>query len=195
MKDIFTKIADKNIWQSSESLSGTGSTYEITQAIRYALPIVFAKYEIKSLLDLPCGDFNWQHKLLPYLQSYIGGDIVPSIIKSLQIKHGGEMFREMNLCESPLPKADCILVRDCLVHLPFADCMQALQNIKASGSRYLLITSFANKQNRDLRKAGGWRKLNMQALPFDLGEPIARISEDSPEAKDKALLLFALKCH
>ena len=77
---IFTKFYLRNKWGNAESFSGDGSTIKETGATRKILESVIKKYEIKSLLDIPCGDFNWM-KLINYKEcSYSGADIVKQII-------------------------------------------------------------------------------------------------------------------
>lgn len=44
---------------NSESKSGGGSTISSTTTLRHFLPIFFQKYNIKTILDIPCGDYNW----------------------------------------------------------------------------------------------------------------------------------------
>ena len=58
--DRFTKIYKSNHWNSLESRSGEGSTFENTENIRLMLPKLLNKYQISILLDVPCGDFNWR---------------------------------------------------------------------------------------------------------------------------------------
>ena len=42
-----------------ETTCGAGSTVRYTATIRAWLPIVFRELRINSVLDAPCGDFNW----------------------------------------------------------------------------------------------------------------------------------------
>jgi hypothetical protein len=63
MKDIFTDIYKNNNWKSEESVSGQGSTLDATIGIRTALPKLFDRFHVKSLLDIHCGDFNWLSKV------------------------------------------------------------------------------------------------------------------------------------
>ena len=74
-EERFTKIYQENHWNDSESRSGEGSTQENTQNIRSELPKVLKKYKIKSMLDAPCGDFNWMNVIKNTSIKYIGGDI------------------------------------------------------------------------------------------------------------------------
>ena len=78
-EDIFTEIAKENFWTESESVSGIGSAMAQTAEIRRHLPDVFFRFNIQSMLDIPCGDFNWmQHIDLANIQ-YTGGDIVKNL--------------------------------------------------------------------------------------------------------------------
>ena len=58
-KDIFTHIYKNNKWGDKYSFSGSGSNLNQTKIILENLPRIINKYEIKSILDLPCGDFYW----------------------------------------------------------------------------------------------------------------------------------------
>ena len=59
INSIFTKIHDDNLWGSAESVSGSGSEFAYTKNLREKLPDLFSRYNIKKILDAPCGDFNW----------------------------------------------------------------------------------------------------------------------------------------
>ena len=79
----FSKIYKKNLWGNSQSRSGDGSTLEYTENIRVELPRLFLKYDIRSVLDGPCGDFNWMSLIAESNPSifFIGVDIVPELVK------------------------------------------------------------------------------------------------------------------
>ena len=66
----------------------------------------------------------------------------------------------------PLPAADAVLCRDCLVHFSLADVWAALGNIRDSGARYLIATTFSDRTYNDDAHTGCWRTLNMEAPPF-----------------------------
>ena len=95
------------------------------------------------------------------------------------------------MCSSPLPVADMVFVRDCMVHLPFSMIAAALSNIHASGSRLLMATTFpATPVNRDIA-LGDFRPINLQAPPFNFPPPIELVLEHCTEANgvhaDKAM--------
>ena len=81
--NIFYQKYTQNSWKSKESVSGTGSELEITKVIREGLKTLLSKYNIKSMLDAPCGDFNWMKVLLPKIKvKYTGAEIVQDLIDS-----------------------------------------------------------------------------------------------------------------
>jgi hypothetical protein len=89
MKNIFQEIYKKNTWKNNESVSGPGSTLHSTHVIRLHLPLLLKKYGIGSIFDAPCGDCNWISTIFSEIEfiDYIGGDIVPELIKLNNYKY------------------------------------------------------------------------------------------------------------
>ncbi len=198
--EVFTLIHDRNYWNSQESVSGTGSELGQTVALVHALPALFKEFDIKSILDVPCGDLNWMKEVPLDGVRYIGGDIVEKLIHRNRARFTARPeleFRVLDLLKDPLPTTDLVLVRDCMVHLPLADITTVLQRIKASGSRYLLATTFTrHAENRDIRM-GDWRPVNLTVAPFNLPTPLRLIDEGCMEGEgrygDKAMALWDLR--
>tara|TARA_R110002111_G_scaffold117466_4_gene179538 strand:- start:17230 stop:17832 length:603 start_codon:yes stop_codon:yes gene_type:complete len=194
MRDIFERIFNTNGWSSAESVSGTGSTMEQTTVIRERLPELFKKYAIKTLLDIPCGDFHWMNLVPKEGIKYIGADIVGGLVDRLSESHHHD-FRVLDVTMSPLPVVDLILTRDCFVHLSYAAIFAAVQNIRASGSKYLLTTTFSDRENREIQ-TGDWRPINLQAEPFLFPAPLEVINEGCTECggsfADKSLTLYQI---
>jgi 2-polyprenyl-3-methyl-5-hydroxy-6-metoxy-1,4-benzoquinol methylase len=200
MEDIFTKIYTSNAWASTESRSGPGSTLEQTKEIRERLPNIFKKLKIKTILDAPCGDFNWMKLIIGTDISYTGVDIVREVIDSNNQTYTtmpNVKFLNMNITKDKLPKVDLILCRDCLVHFNNKEIIETIKNFKKSGSKYLLTTSFPNRtKNRQDMQTGLWQPLNLQAPPFKLRKPLITINEKCTENNnafsDKCLALWKL---
>jgi hypothetical protein len=182
MSEIFGEIFVKNTWGSQESASGCGSQLDQTEELRRILPVLIRDLHIKSMLDIPCGDFNWmQHVDLPI--NYIGADVVSDVITSNRAKHQkqGRKFCILDLEKDRLPRTDLVFCRDVLVHFSFEDVFEALRNIRRSGSTYLLVTTFPDrKENVDII-TGDWRPLNMEKPPFNFPRPIRMINEGCTE--------------
>ena len=132
-KDTFTKIYETNHWDGEQSISGTGSDDSQTQTIVNAIGSLIEELNIKSILDLPCGDFRWMKSVNMEDVNYIGADIVDEIIENNSKMYANDKIRfsVINLLSDPLPQSDLLLVRDCLVHLSFKDIYTAMQNIKS----------------------------------------------------------------
>ena len=54
--------------------------------------------------------------------------------------------------------------------------------VKASGARYLLATSYVSEQNRNI-STGDWRPLDLTKAPFDLPNPLMHIDERGDGSK------------
>ena len=50
LEETFTEIYEKNLWKSTESVSGMGSEIEYAKSISKELPVLLQKYNIKSIL-------------------------------------------------------------------------------------------------------------------------------------------------
>jgi hypothetical protein len=191
--EVFEHIHNLHLWHSPESVSGCGSTLRQTETLRAQLPPFLEAHGVTSLLDIPCGDLNWLKETDLNGIAYIGADIVPALIAKLQQNAPpGMTFLTADIVSDPLPKADCVMVRDCFSHLPFADIQAALHNIAASGATYLLATHFTDRdQNTDIA-AGGFHALNLCAAPFHLPAPVDMLNEMHPNPKnaDKTLALW-----
>jgi hypothetical protein len=146
------------------------------------------------VLDLPCGDFNWMRLVDLNGIDYLGADIVEALIAQNQNRYGhfpNVRFKVLDLLADPLPRMDLVLVRDCLVHFSNQNIQKALENIKRSGSTYLLTTTFTQLiRNKDII-TGEWRPVNLQSAPFLLPPPMLLI-EEQMETSDEILLSKAL---
>jgi len=196
--EIFSHIHQSNYWDNKGTVSGPGSDVDQTKTIRIALPALFDRLSIRSMLDAPCGDLAWIHDILPDNLAYYGVDIVPEIITSNK-EHFSDRsftFSLADLTEDPLPTADLILCRDCLVHFSEANIRKALKNFHSSGASWLLMTSFTGNRSYQEFPDGGWRAINFQLPPFSLPEPDFILDENCTELDlaytDKALCLWSM---
>ncbi|MEY3423254.1 MAG: hypothetical protein RIR48_3584 [Bacteroidota bacterium] len=194
-KTVFTQIYAENFWSNKESISGPGSTFEVTKTLIYSINQLISNYNIKSVLDVPCGDFNWMKNIDFKEIQYIGGDIVDDLILSNIERykhHPNTKFITIDIIKDDLPKSDLLIVRDCLVHFSNEDIQKAITNIKKSSCKYLLTTTFLNcKSNQDIT-TGEWRKINLQIAPFNLSSPDYIINEYQNESTLKSLALWEI---
>jgi len=156
------------------------------------------------MLDLPCGDSFWVHEL-PEVQNspyfvpsfeYIGADIVPDLVEANSEKWPYQCWDILDIVEDELPAVDLVFCRDCLVHQTLEAAQRAIRNIKSSGSKYLMMTTFPEipEGNGDIL-TGNWRRLDFTASPFNLPPPVILVNECnvSPSSPgDKSLGVWKL---
>ena len=193
---VFTAIYKNNKWGSRDSVSGPGSDLVQTRVVREKLPDLLRDFSVTSMLDIPCGDFNWMKDVDLDGINYIGGDIVKDLIADNEKKHASDnrRFLHLNLMKDELPKVDLIFCRDCLVHFSINDMLVALDNICKSQAEYLLTTTFIEqKENHDIT-TGQWHPINLEKPPFSFPEPLSAIIEGCTEGgstyRDKAIGLW-----
>ncbi|HVT57170.1 MAG TPA: class I SAM-dependent methyltransferase [Thermoanaerobaculia bacterium] len=194
----FNAIYRRNAWRGTESLSGPGSSLEATAALRQELPGLLARLDCRTLLDAPCGDFRWMSAMALPIESYLGVDIVAAVIEANRRLYGDprRTFLRLDLLRDPLPAADLVLCRDCLVHFSYRDAASALRAFRRAGAAFLLTTTFPERRaNRDI-VTGEWRPLNLQIAPFNFPPPLALVTEDytgdEGQYRDKSLALWRL---
>jgi ubiquinone/menaquinone biosynthesis C-methylase UbiE len=195
---VFESIYLQNSWGSEASRSGSGSDLTQTAIVRIELPKLIAKLGVRSILDLPCGDFNWMCEVALDID-YIGVDIVHQLINANieQYQTDSRRFMVLNALEDDLPCVDLIFCRDMLVHLSTDDIKKALGNMKRSGSKWILTTTFAGRSSNHDINTGQWRPINLQIAPFNLPNPEIIINENCTESDgqwaDKSLGLWRLE--
>ena len=198
IQDRFELIYNENYWESDESRSGLGSEIKNTKEVLKALKKIIKEYNIRSIIDIPCGDFNWMSKIDMKNIDYKGFDIVRPVIidNNKKFKKNNINFYNSDITTSRLAKGDLMFVRDCLVHFSFEDITKSIFRIKQSGSKYLMSTSFVNlEKNIDIYSAD-WRPINLEKDPFNFPKPIATINEKCQEMNgiyaDKSICLWEI---
>jgi len=195
-EDKFTWIYKNNWWNSEESHSGSGSTFENTENLRKELPKIITKFNIATILDAPCGDFNWMKELLPSLDvRYIGADIVQDLVDINNSKYQNESitFVKLNIVSDNLPHADLLICRDCLFHLSFEDIRGFLNNFINSNISYLLTTTHKNKNNfkNSNIQTGDFRLIDLFSYPFNFPTtPLIRIDDFASGGNEREMCLF-----
>ena len=151
-----------------------------TRSLRCQLPQLLETWSIRSLLDVPCGDFSWMKFVELGSRAYIGGDIVPDLVErnNDQYRSSNRRFCVVDIMKDRLPSADLLLCRDCLIHLSVRDVLLALSNIARSQIPYVLTTNYPLfTRNTDI-VTGDFRAINLQLPPFSLPSPASAIPED-----------------
>lgn len=184
-----------------ENYNGPGSTWEATHAVRAELPRIIERYEIKSILDAPCGTFHWmRHVNLSGVQ-YHGWDIDKVAIQRNREAFPQHNWECINILEThwSLPRVDLIICRDFFLHIPNRYIDVCLRKFKNSGSKYLLTTNWPGSDNRrhcdpnggeDDRPGYYCQPVDLEAEPFSLkGRELSFVEN---LALQQEMVLFAL---
>lgn len=113
-----------------ETPCGAGSTLANTQAQRAWIPEIVARYGVRSIADIGAGDLNWLSRMPLHGVEYSAYDLVPRRAE----------VQEFDLVREVPPRVDLLLCLWVLNHLPLDDCRAAIRNLRASGSRFLMMT-------------------------------------------------------
>jgi hypothetical protein len=189
----FRDIYERHHWRGSQSRSGPGADASQVQALQRLIPQLLSEYRIGSLLDLPCGDYSWMRDVPLPDTRYVGADLLEEVVAPLARtqQDARHEFLVLDLTSDPLPPAELLLCRDCLVHLSFADIRLAVANILRSRIPWLLTTTFPRSESNDDIVTGDWRVLNLERAPFGFPPPERLLNEECTEGdgvfSDKSL--------
>ncbi len=192
LSEIFSDYYRSNGWGDDETVSGVGSRLDATINLRAQLPLLLEQFEIKSILDSPCGDYNWFRRIERGDVKYLGVDIVPDLVEHNRQRYGNQNteFVNLDITRDPLPAADLMICRDLLAHLPFKDIGRIFNNILSSDIKYILLTHHHECTGNSDAYAGGYRPLNLELFPFDFPEPILAIDDWRPDQTPRKMCLW-----
>lgn len=163
---VFSRIYRENLWAGEESRSGPGSGYGATGPVAAELVALAAELGVRSTLDVACGDGLW----MPELPGYLGIDVAAEAITLARRHHPERHYRVGDVRLGGWPRADLVILRDALQHLPLEDGLAVLWAIARMGSTWLLASTFRGGANEDV-PAGGAYSPDLEAPPFNLWPP------------------------
>ena len=180
--DIFDKIYENSYWGNG---SGGGSSPEATGPYKIFLEGFIRQHDIKSIIDLGCGDWQFSQFLDLGGATYIGIDASKNVIANNQqsFSRPGVSFVNLPKDYSELPAADLLICKDVLMHLSTKKVQDILSILPSY--KYALITNdipcistfgeilqklrrpFVQVNNKEI-KTGDYRTLDPTQRPFNL---------------------------
>ena len=188
-------IYNSNSRKITETRSGFGSTIRRTMIVQPFIATLISDLGIKTLLDAPCGDFNWMKEIDLAGITYFGVDIVDELIqRNIELYNTpNRKFIAYDILHHPLPEVDLIICRDFTQHLPDIGVCALINNIKKSKSHYLLTSNYSYVQeNKDIEDFYNISRVvyrNLRKPPFNFPKPIVEFTEGFD---DKALCLWEI---
>ena len=204
-----SKWSDVGLWHKEigywESASGPGSTLDVASKSIELIESTISDNNIRSILDLGCGDWNWMQKLKPVFDdvTYEGWDAGQTIIDLNNENHSDKniTFHRKDIITDEYPQVDLIVCRDVLFHLPIEDGLEVIEKIRASGAKYLISTSYNDvKENiiltKSLDNVNGFcfYMINLLIEPFNLDDSLTLSIEETVKCKEsnRHICLFKL---
>jgi hypothetical protein len=171
---VFSEIYRRRKWGVGPTafFSGSGSEdVSSQQYIAYARRFI-ADNDIKSVVDLGCGDFQVGRQIIGDDVEYHGCDVVAELIEFNNARYGGSnvRFSRRDIVTDPLPDGELCLVRQVFQHLPNVDIKRVLN--KLDKFRFVLVTDEQIKgddgfANKDINAFHGTRRLFGQGVKLE----------------------------
>lgn len=145
------------LWEGTPC--GGGSTRIAAGNVAGALPLLIARYGIKSVCDAGAGDLHWIADIP--LPGYKAFDLVP--------RHA--RVGQLDITQQAPPMCDLILCRHVLIHFDPDRIVRTVGLFRQSG-KYLLASQYDDAPQFD-----GASQYNPTDLRQLLGEPIERLAD------------------
>ena len=165
VQDIFAFIYDRSVWGGG---SGAGSNLQVTVPYIGYLRYLMEHHDVRTIVDLGCGDWRFARHLDFTGREYIGYDVVPSVVEANRVAYGAPNIRFEHADAAQvdsLPEADLIVCKDVLQHLSNRNVLRVLE--KCARARLALFTNDYHPLNADCSD-GDTRPLDVSRAPFSL---------------------------
>ena len=172
---VFTDIYQQGVWghhPDGSGSSGGGSSLEATKTYRTFLQKFLSDHNIKSVVDVGCGDWQFSRTINWGNTHYLGYDVVLPIIEKNRSKYSAPNihFLHGDAINTDLPGADLLICKDVLQHLSNEDILQFIQQLPKF--KYCLITNdidpLTRSSNNSSIPSGGSRRIDLTQPPFSL---------------------------
>lgn len=180
MMKIFSKIYKESTWGNG---SGPGSSESYTVQYRSYLAGFIMSRQVKTVLDIGCGDWQFSH-LMDWeslsVEQYLGLDCVESVIDENITKYKSTCvnFRLLDITENDVPETACgnskwdlIILKDVVQHWPSSTIKNTLEKLRGYCKYILLTNCYTTLGNATEINIGEWQRLSRFHEPLKLFDP------------------------
>ncbi len=172
-EEVFTDIYKQGVWSwGVEWSSGSGGNLANAREYVGFIQSFLKDKNIQTVVDLGCGDWDLSRHIDWSGIHYFGFDVVKHLIERNQQRYGTQTisFFQGDGTNASLPKADLLICKDVLQHLPNSHIFQILQQLPKF--KYCLITNDVNSDtltcNNDDTTLGGYHGVDLTRAPFNI---------------------------
>lgn len=191
--NIFDTIYKNAEWGKGDingGSSGHGSSPEINEMYISYLNEFIKKYNIHSIVDIGCGDWQIMNHIDLTNVDYKGFDVVDEVINENNKLHKSSSinFYKTNLNDIyDYPSANLLICKDVLQHLDYENINHILSKLDKY-DHVIIINDFSdNTINHDISN-GGYRELDLRTEPFNMSFDNLLLQWPSHESARKVLL-------
>ena len=166
---LFDEVYSGNAWVSG---SGPGSSAADTAPYREFLKAFLADRQVKSVVDLGCGDWQFSGLIDWSGIDYTGVDVSKVALELAKSRAGPLVkFQHVNGVADQLPSADLLVAKDVLQHWSNQDILQFLPRL--TEYKYALLTNgfpprHTRRLNANIVPGERARPLDLAAAPFNV---------------------------
>lgn len=173
--NIFEHIYRNDLWHGG---SGPGSLPSVNRPYVRFLHSFLRHNQIRTVVDLGCGDWQFSRGIDWGEARYLGLDVVPQVLEKNRRRYGrGAVEFDVSPADArDVPAADLLLVKDVFQHI----CNEKVAAYVREFPRfkYVLVTNCIQKSrhlmNTDIAD-GGFRPVDLRLPPFSM--PMASVLE------------------
>jgi hypothetical protein len=192
-KNTFNSIYKLGTWNDNRAdipLSGPGSSLSATQAFREYFDNFCIGNDIKSIVDIGCGDLTWLPTTTAFSRcAYTGIDIADQLIANHTRLFPQHTFLNIDVITDEIPGGDLAIIRDVLFHMTHDEIATLLTKVKDK-FKFYFITSCNQPANDSSMNLYNFHAVNLFKAPFNFKFHTHSIAE--PQF-DRSVYLFSAK--
>ncbi len=131
---VFSDIYQRNLWggEKGNFYSGPGSECDAASIYAEGIRDFIIGRNIRSIVDLGCGDFRVARMFLNDDIRYTGVDIVEPLVRENAARYHSDKvdFACVNIIESTLPEGELCLIREVFQHLSNAEILTVIPKLR-----------------------------------------------------------------
>jgi len=197
----------KAVRQKSASGKGSWLGYNTETSLKQ-LKETIHKYNIKSVVDMPCGDVNWIFDSFETdsLPLYVGLDVASAVIevnKKRFAHHKNKEFHFWDASHCAVPRFfnetsskeetfDLVHVRDVVQHMGMDLGVKYFCNVFKSGAKFMLTTTFPGGKHTNVADSDFYKN-DLSQEPFAFPEPSDPCVQTHPKTEDDLTCLYDLR--
>jgi SAM-dependent methyltransferase len=191
-QEVFTQIYATKMWGAGteEFYSGPGSNAKVAKPYADFVINFIAEHNIRTIVDLGCGDFRVGRMIASCGVAYTGVDVVQPLIEENNRRFGNQSirFQCLDIATDHLPDGQLCLIREVFQHVSNAQISAALA--KMTKYNYVLFTDVQpddpagyrvnkDKTHGDSSRAIHHSYLRLDSPPFNV-KSVQMVFESAP---------------